>query len=217
MSKIYVNESTLKVLVSRDSAGNSKLCSTCCSAQTNCECIINVNESFCFDSSALSYTPTWLVVIFSGVKDCDGNPFPFLNDVPICLFFSVGNDRWFTNTNLGGGNISIFYETNLASGRSRLFARKTLEGIFCDLVSGDPCATSFTNRLNCAAGSPCSVSFDGGYIGKEGTATIFNLCDWDNEKNYIVGDITVHGEVIYTCNQNHINQEPPNASYWDVV
>lgn len=37
---------------------------------------------------------------------------------------------------------------------------------------------------------------------------------WSNAVNYIVGDLVVQGGVNYYCILAHINQVPPNATYW---
>ena len=173
MGKIFVNSSTGKVLVSRDSAENSKLCSTCCSLQPDCECDLIGQDAFCFGSSG---TPLWLVVQFSNVKDCAGDPFPGLNDVPICLLQTGGDANiWLTNIVLGGSILAIQYYNDF-NGGSRLLVHKALKGIFCDFVGGDKCAVSFTNKLFCASGGSFCGFFTG-YEGKEGTAIIINLCD----------------------------------------
>ncbi len=66
MGKIQVNPSTGKVLVSRDSAGNSKLCSTCCAV-----CIGNVN-------------PPTILVDIAGITACPARPSPPSGDDFVC-------------------------------------------------------------------------------------------------------------------------------------
>lgn len=45
-------------------------------------------------------------------------------------------------------------------------------------------------------------------------------CDyqaWDSAVNYVVDDCVYHGGCFYKCTNGHINKEPPNASYWELV
>lgn len=38
---------------------------------------------------------------------------------------------------------------------------------------------------------------------------------WDAAYTYLVGDAVVDASVVYWANAQHLNQQPPNASYWD--
>lgn len=44
--------------------------------------------------------------------------------------------------------------------------------------------------------------------------TLSGLTAWSNLTNYTVGDLVVQGGVNYYCILAHINQTPPNATYW---
>ncbi len=46
--------------------------------------------------------------------------------------------------------------------------------------------------------------------GKEGSA-------WDSETTYAAGNISTHNNVRYRCVQSHIDQEPPNETYWEIA
>ena len=37
---------------------------------------------------------------------------------------------------------------------------------------------------------------------------------WSNATTYVIGDLVVEGGVNYYCISGHINQQPPNATYW---
>lgn len=40
---------------------------------------------------------------------------------------------------------------------------------------------------------------------------------WDSAKTYNPYDSVVHGSAAYICKQESTNNEPPNATYWDVI
>ncbi len=40
---------------------------------------------------------------------------------------------------------------------------------------------------------------------------------WDDVTNYVVGDVVIDADAAYVCTAPNINQEPPNASYWDAL
>lgn len=45
-------------------------------------------------------------------------------------------------------------------------------------------------------------------------------CDyqaWDSAVQYVVDDCVYHEGCFYKCTNGHINKEPPNASYWELV
>lgn len=41
-----------------------------------------------------------------------------------------------------------------------------------------------------------------------------SVTNWSNATNYTVGDLADDGGVVYYCILAHINQQPPNATYW---
>lgn len=43
---------------------------------------------------------------------------------------------------------------------------------------------------------------------------VSGVAAWSNAVNYVVGDLVVQGGVNYYCILAHINQVPPNATYW---
>ena len=49
---------------------------------------------------------------------------------------------------------------------------------------------------------------NGAYIQVSGVAA------WNNGVNYVIGDLVVEGGINYYCILGHINQQPPNATYW---
>ncbi len=56
------------------------------------------------------------------------------------------------------------------------------------------------------------------YVGQEAKANFKRQIEYFNQRDsYIVGDCVGHEGVFYICNQDHINQEPPNGSYWAPV
>ena len=40
---------------------------------------------------------------------------------------------------------------------------------------------------------------------------------WDSGTGYVIGDMVAHEGVFYVCTADNTNQEPPNATYWDVA
>lgn len=44
--------------------------------------------------------------------------------------------------------------------------------------------------------------------------TVSGLSAWNNAVNYTVGDLVVQGGINYYCILAHLNQSPPNATYW---
>jgi len=65
MGKIHINPSTGKVLVIRDSAGISKLCSTCCTAP-------KTEDGFCCMGFGEDETPIFYTALISGIEACSG-------------------------------------------------------------------------------------------------------------------------------------------------
>ncbi len=41
--------------------------------------------------------------------------------------------------------------------------------------------------------------------------------EWDSGTTYFIGDMVGHEGVFYVCTADNTNQEPPNATYWEVV
>lgn len=52
--------------------------------------------------------------------------------------------------------------------------------------------------------------------GDAGTGVVW-LGDWSNATAYVLNDAVQHNGSAYVCNTAHTNQEPPNASYWDLL
>lgn len=49
---------------------------------------------------------------------------------------------------------------------------------------------------------------------RDGGIVVPSAAAWSNATNYVVGDIVLQGGVTYYCILAHLNQVPPNATYW---
>lgn len=55
-----------------------------------------------------------------------------------------------------------------------------------------------------------------GEPGAPGTGITW-LGDWDSGTGYVLNDAVFNNGSAFVCNSPHTNQEPPNASYWDML
>ncbi len=232
MGKIQVNPSTGKVLVSRDSSGISKLCNTCCIplggyADNDCGCFIyGAGPPTCasnpdFDEQppfgGPGKTPGVYTVTIDGYILCPfplNSPAPDINGVWHLPYFGGDDDcTWSYNITIGG--IAVVFTLELCD--SFTFPQFQVSAPGETLFRRDPtqCDIVVDNAPNFFAGcgTPGEVSGYGGTVSwRPG-----QILAWDSGTSYEIGDMVAHEGVFYVCTAGNTNQEPPNASYWDVA
>ncbi len=306
MGKLQINPSTLKVIVSKDSGGNSKLCSTCCIPS-----IFAPLDNCCFlepglplYSGAVTYNTDDLVEIIapatyfcgtfrSRVDDNLNNPpitgggqcIPANEDKweKVSVSVSCGNESWDAFPPFGGfgktpaiftvtakviweetgvttlyGLLNQFtvrsYSANLtdSDGTTALvqvgfpflipsienasIIWKTFTSLQCrDIALGDTAYSNSGEAAGCSLAATvtdwgegngfvkrtgpglddCDIAYQEGYLTFSWRPG--QIPEWDSGTPYFIGDQVAHEGVFYQCTADNTNQEPPNASYWDVL
>lgn len=59
--------------------------------------------------------------------------------------------------------------------------------------------------------------FNGGGTGNCNIAKITDFTPWSSETSYSAYDLVSHGGMNFVCINPHMNQEPPNATYWQTT
>lgn len=307
MSKIFVNTSTGKVLVSRDSTRNSKLCSTCCTLifvpgdpPVDCCCFLDPNTP-AWDSEVIYAAGDFVLGAVSGIMRSlqDNNLNHALGDTDWWEIASLtdpcGNAGWDDVLPFGGpGKTPLYYTITCiinwpVSGlKTTFYSSNLLFAESCEWVTAtgpsgtDSDGNPFNALLDLRFGSQTRVTLarsdQGGaictdavipnigdttynFIARGNNANVLCLIAadgfgfsavpvgcvkrrvsvdpdeveipssggdiliawrpgvylaWDSSISYIVGDCAAHEGVFYRCIAGHTNQEPPNASYWEV-
>lgn len=60
-------------------------------------------------------------------------------------------------------------------------------------------------------------SYDHSQAYKVGDRVYVTAASWSASTNYVSGNMALKSGVVYRCISDHINQSPPNATYWAVV
>ncbi len=250
MGKIKVNPSTGKVLVFRDSSGNSKLCSTCCFgfAPNDCCCFLEPEtEGACGNEDWDSFapfggpgnTPRFYSMTYEIVWQ-DSSETTTYHSTSIEFSGSFGNCEWVDNTtpdsdgNTGGVRIAlrgftegvtqiiIAFNSVPDCSPARLF--DVGDTTYRILSGPDLGECEITGTYQCEPGGLgslcCMLRLMDGFEVESGDITISwhpgQISEW-NSGSFSIGDLTGWKGVFYKCNQNHSNQEPPNAFYWDII
>lgn len=195
MGKIKINPSTGKVLVSRDSAGNSKLCSTCCGqipsvcgfcqdtqpaiVQINFSDFVDVGSSTCvvrLAGFAWAKYPIGIAALLNGLHDLD--------HISGCLYHkNIGIDYDFTgytnndcSAGASGENATIlriaaaaFVDHVQVTATFSSGSGSTIFNGFIFYDSGESCLNSENAANNEFVGGPCA---SGGVNPATGVAAI---------------------------------------------
>ncbi len=243
MGKIQVNPSTGKVIVFRDSSGDSKLCSTCCIpkvfADNDLLCFLEPSESppACHSDDWDQYppfggpgkSPQFYTIALDGVAACPSPPYTPVQNI---------NGVWhLENQNCGGTFNGCFTLTTTVGGRTTTFAidlcLSTGAQYRMSVTDGSGGGVTLYQRFFAGVGGlgQCPIAADneanqiqgcfppGSIPAFGGTASWRpgTCLQWDSSTNYFSGDCAAHEGVFYECILAHINQEPPNGLYWTVI
>ncbi len=162
-------------------------------------------------------TPTQISITVWGVINCDSESYRDPNGTHILDFTPSGpfTCRYLKLIPAGDGLEALIFIANLDLGQVGI-ASLGSGSLFEEDAPLFPCLLKqiITNRY-----TECNFPAPPFNVGYDGTVQWrMGACDpWDSGDNYIVGDCVGHEGTFYICNQDHINQEPPNGSYWAPV
>ncbi len=219
MGKIKVNPSTGKILVSKDSAGISKLCTTCCKGSPGYR-----YPGVCVQCFGAGRTPQFVTVIFANIEDCPGkygDATIFNKEWKLELIECLGGfgyGEWrYEDTDV---IVSFFkqvvtfpyphvIECGFKDGFQILQPFAGLRGPDC---SDAWCCDAYTNLW-----TDCIPAY-----GFNGTATVWPLWwePWVTDILYLVDGMVSHGGSGYECTVDHTsnsNTEPGVGVDWATV